>query len=1457
MKKLWGLKIFIVFLFCIITHNVFSKENKDLLQSLSRKDGGANTLYIENKGQIGDQDGKPNLSVKYLILRPGLNIQLKANSFSYDAYTIERFKKVEGLEEPLPHKFDKQNDDSLVYHFSRVDIELVDANPNPQITHEGASSDYLNYYTHITSQTKGEDGATGVRGCSTITYHDIYPNIDLEWFLDKDGKPEYQFIINPGGDPSRIRLKYHGAKKTELISDAIHIHIKPGIIKEHIPLSYLKESKEKLHIAFTKVADDEYGFNIPTFASNETLIIDPMPNRLWGTYYGGSGDDSGKSYYSPAPGNALATDATGNVYLGGNTKSISDIASTGAYDVTIGGSRDAFLIKLSSSGSRIWGTYYGGEGEDECNSLALDASGDLYLYGTTWSTSGIGTTGAWDVTFNNQQSQLSDAFLVKFSSIGSRIWGTYYGGSDYDYGYALTTDASGNVYLTGRTFSTTEIASTGAYNPTKNSSFNFDSFLVKFSSGGSRIWGTYYGGEGDDIGNAVATDNSGNVYLCGSTSSIYGIALGGEYDFYYGGVYDAFLVKFSSSGSRIWGTYYGGESEDYGNAVAIDSSGNVYLGGSTKSTVVMASNGAYDVVLGYTGNTNSVDAFLAKFSSWGTRKWATYYGGGGEDVCNSLAIDASGVFDVELGGTGDVYLGGYTKSTTDIASNGAYDETLGGISDAFLVKFSSAVGTRIWGTYYGGGSEDACNSLALDASGNVFLSGDTKSSTNIASTVAYDVTLDGLQDAFLVKFDGNANQITSPSISSTIYCQNQSFSLSYTVTGTFTNPNTFTAQLSDANGSFINPTSIGTVSSTTSGSINCRIPSAISVGSGYRIRIISSNPSVIGSDNGTNIIINALPQPSISGSTSTCEGSLTYTYTVPSVVGHTYQWTAPSKGTIIGSTTGNTVSIRWTIAGIDSVKVRQTNSQTSCFKDTTIIVSIQSSPNPVISGAVSACQQSQNNSYSIVNIPGHLYQWYAPTRGVITGSGTSNTINVQWTISGIDSIKVRQTNPQTGCFKDTSMIVTIQALPMPLINGRTSVCATNKDESYSVAFVQGHNYQWFTPSKGKITSTLTSNTLTMQWTISGIDSLKVRQTNPLTGCYKDTMLMVTINELPRSTITGIAKACALSKTSQYSVPLKSNYTYQWGSITKGNIVGSTKENTVEVFWTNPGIDSITVRTTNSLTRCSSDTSFIVSINTSPSPQINGTRSVCVSPNTLEYSVKNNATSQYAWQQPKLGMIVGLIDGNTVKIRWNATGSDTLFVRETNTTSGCSKDTFIVVTILSQPQPTISGNSEVLEQEKGLVYSVQLENGSSYEWSIVSGDATITTKSGQLVVVNVGAKGSVILKVVQTNKDGCVNEAQFVITVKSPSGVNGEAQSLFSIYPNPIGESNQVLIDFTETLHQDISIELLDILGTVHYSNIIQSGSESCTIPIQGLSSGMYVIRLRMDNQVFIEKLIVN
>jgi hypothetical protein len=1384
----------------------------------------AKNLYIENKGQIGDQHGKPNREVQYLIHRSGLNIQLKANSFSYDAYTVERFKRVERLEEPFPSKLDKHNDDSLVYHFSRVDIELVDANPNPEITQEGASSDYLNYYTHITSQTQGEAGATGVRGYSNIVYHDIYPNIDLEWFLDKEGKPEYQFIINPEGDPSKIRLKYHGAQKTELISDAIHIHIKPGIIKEHIPLSYLKESQEKLQIAFTKLDNDEYGFSIPTFASNETLIIDPMPNRLWGTYYGGSGSDYGRD---------VSIDQTGNIYLVGETTSSTDMATAGAWDVTYDGNSDAFVSLFTSNGSRVWGTYYGGNGQDYANGIVIEASGTIYISGFTKSSYGIATNGSWDITLSGT----ADAFLSKLSSTGALVWGTYYGGNGSDDGGRLAIDTFGDLYMAGSTTSSIDIASIGAWDITYGG--NLDVMLVKFSSSGNRIWSTYYGGVSNDGIADIDTDPSGNVYIAGGTESNTDIASAGAWDINYNGATDVFIAKFSSSGSRVWGTYYGGSGLDDGGYLDVDGFGNVYLSGGTTSSSDIASTGAWDITYGGNG-----DAYLAKFSTNGVRIWGTYYGGNDYDYGLNPKLDA----------LGNVFVTGTTKSTTDIASTGSWDATYGGNSDAFLMKFSSN-GGRLWGTYYGGFGEDIGIATFVDQAGSTVVSGYTASTTDIATTNGWDQIFGGgIYDGFLVKF--NENQINLQPLSKNTYCQNESISISYTVVGSFLSPNTFTAQLSNSFGSFASPTIIGSVSSTTSGTINCRIPSNIVYGSGYRIRIVSSNPNVQSDDNGSNIIIHELPNTVISGSAITCLGQSPYTYSVPSMVGHTYFWQTPNRGTIMGSNSGNMVTIRWLMTGQDTVKVKQTNITTGCMKDTTFIVNIQQSPNPIIQGNSSVCSRSYNIGYSVVNIPGHSYQWFSPNKGSINGSTTSNAISVNWIDAGTDSIRVRETNIQTGCFKDTSFKVTIQPLPNPVISGKQNVCVNSMNNDYSILNIPGHTYQWFTPKKGIINGPQTYHSVSITWTESGFDTLRLRHTNPFSGCSKDTSIIVRINPQPKSLITGLNNVCIDNKISIYQVPLLSGLKYEWSPLKRGTIRNSVNSDILEVFWTTLGVDTVKVRTTDSSTGCFSDTVLLVTINSLPNPVINGDEKLCLTDTIYEYSVKDELNTDYLWNSPKLGSINSQSNLNKIIVKWEKAGIDTLFVRETNKSTGCFKDTLKIIRILPKPQTTISGSSEVVEQSKGQIFSAILDSGSTYKWSIVSGDANIVTEIDNIAKLDFGKRGTVELKVFQTNKDGCVNEAQFVITVKAPTSVQDVAHLMFTVYPNPTEASDELLVQIADLNTRVLQIELVDVMGVSMVKTSIEQNNGIIPINIHGITSGMYIVRVHTAKGIFSEKVIV-
>jgi hypothetical protein len=278
-----------------------------------------------------------------------------------------------------------------------------------------------------------------------------------------------------------------------------------------------------------------------------------------------------------------------------------------------------------------------------------------------------------------------------------------------------------------------------------NISYPGDAFLVKFNSAGQRLWATYYGSNGGDVGYSCATDKFGNVFMAGVTSenSLPG-GVQGNYPNYIsfnahqnflGGGQDAFLVKFNSAGVRQWGTYYGGLDNDWGQSCATDSSGNVYLAGYTNSGNAISFNGYQNT---YSGNT---DAFLVKFNGAGVRQWCTYYGGSNieEILSNSCTVDKFG----------SVFLTGLTYSTNGI-SNLGYQQTFGGISDVFLAKFKKS-GILEWGTYYGGLGSESRSSCTTDNIGNIYLAGSTNSSDKIA-IVGFQNTIAGGPDAFLVKF---------------------------------------------------------------------------------------------------------------------------------------------------------------------------------------------------------------------------------------------------------------------------------------------------------------------------------------------------------------------------------------------------------------------------------------------------------------------------------------------------------------------------------------------------------------------------------------------------------------------------------------------------------------------------------------------------------------------------------
>jgi len=663
-----------------------------------------NLNFIENKGQVRDQYGKSRNDIDFRIGTAGLNMFVGNGQLHYQWATQ--------LTKNSP------DEDHLVKTgMYRMDVTLIGANIHAQVTTENKQGYYERYYQPVL----GEQGVTAL-AYQKITYKDVYPNIDWVLYV-KNNIIEYDFVVRPGGKVSDIQLQYGGATALTVSNGALTATTPMGSLTEHAPVGHTDNGAAvKTHF---ELHGNKLGFAAESY--NGTLVIDPTLS--WSTYYGGSGTETMTA-------GCVTGDNSGNGYLFGSTQSTSGIATVGSYKDTLNVMADyidVFLVKFNASGVRQWATYYGGEGEEDAGGTTCDAQGNVYISGTTTSTTGIASTGAYKTYLDSFYDQ--DAFLVKFDSTGSRLWGTYYGGEDEEEGYAVACDKSNNIFLVGSTASTTWIATTGAYQTAPAGSR--DCFVAKFNSSGSLQWGTYYGGAALEDGSGVTCDSNKNVFITGSTKSTSGIATTGAHQTSYGGVKDAFLAKFDSSGNIQWGTYYGGNGIDQPFSVVSDETGNAYLTGFTGSDSAIVTTGSYQDTMDLAG-----DAFLAKFSSTGTIQWATYYGGSNAAQGNSVTYFP-----------GYVYFAGLSSSTNHIASPGAFQDTIGGGQDAILIKFDTS-GHRIWGTYFGGEATESGCGVFCNALSKVFLGGFTASYGLLTTVSCYQSSNGGgSSDGFLAMFD--------------------------------------------------------------------------------------------------------------------------------------------------------------------------------------------------------------------------------------------------------------------------------------------------------------------------------------------------------------------------------------------------------------------------------------------------------------------------------------------------------------------------------------------------------------------------------------------------------------------------------------------------------------------------------------------------------------------------------
>ena len=570
-------------------------------------------------------------------------------------------------------------------------LRLVGANPHTRVTGLDPLPGKSNYFL-------GNDPKkwrTNVSNYAKVEYENVYPGVDLVYYGNQ-GKLEYDFVVAPGADPHLVALNIEGAER---------MHIDPQ--------GDLVLSSDGGHVRLHKPA-----------------VYQPTT-------------DSG-----PRTTGNLQSSIGNRQFLNGRyilTAKNQVAFEIGAYDRSLPLIIDPVLS---------YATYLGGSGYDEAISIAVDASGNAYVGGETSSPNFPTTEGA----FQETSSPTSCAFVTKIAPDGSSlVYSTYLCGSDGVQGVSMAVDAAGNAYVVGGTSSTNFPTTPGAFQ-TANSG-GLDAFVTKLNStGSSLVYSTYLGGSGDDYAysysNGIAVDSAGSAYVVGTTNSDNFPTTPGAFDRTCGsdgvcnrgsGQYpqpepDNFVTKLNADGSALaYSTYLGGSGyEEQYNAIAIDSSGNAYVTGGTFSADFPITPGAF--------RTEGGGAFVTKLNAAGSALvYSTYLTGRGA-IGEGIAVDTSG----------NAYVTGYLGTTDFPITPGAF-QTVDPGGATFVTKLNATGSALVYSTFLGGsgsGSDEGWG-VAVDASGNAYVSGTTSSSDfPTASPVQATCGVGGYDDAFVAKLNG-------------------------------------------------------------------------------------------------------------------------------------------------------------------------------------------------------------------------------------------------------------------------------------------------------------------------------------------------------------------------------------------------------------------------------------------------------------------------------------------------------------------------------------------------------------------------------------------------------------------------------------------------------------------------------------------------------------------------------
>ncbi|MBI2271746.1 MAG: SBBP repeat-containing protein [Bacteroidetes bacterium] len=1131
--------------------------------------------FTPNKGQVADAAGDLRPDVLYKGEGGGSDIYIRKTGISYVLSNVNEVTKeiIEKAEESEKLNDSKVNTVQKVrelwkehqLRIHRVDMDFVDGNARQEVITYDQLEGYSNYYYAHCPQ-----GITYVNSYNAIMLRNVYNEIDVKYYGGKENGLKYDIVVNPGGDPAQIKLKYTGVQNITYSEGKLTIKTSVNDIEESIPKVYQNINGHIVNIEAQYILAEDYSSSAPNaqhsyyitfkllsdYDTRFPLIIDP-----WATYYSGPGLSSGSG---------LAADGLGNVIFTGRPGSnINFPISAGAFQITGGGNVDAFLAKFSINGTRIFGTYFGGANNERGYGVATDKNNDILLSGSTASGNCPVKNpggGAYAQAFGGG----TDAFVAKFTPAGLLTWAVLYGGSSTDEGYDVITDAANNVIVVGYT----ESSNFPVLSPFQGAlSGTQDAFAVKFNSGCVRQWATYFGGSANDDAVGVASDGASNIFITGETSSNnLPLAAAGFQPVFGGGVgllRDVYLVKLNGvTGFPAWSTYYGGSGYDWAAGVATDAVGNCVITGTTASANNISSVGSNQMALA-----GSNDAFIAKFTTAGARLWGTYHGGPAEEVTGSCAIDIKD----------NIYWYGEVeddKPNPSWISVCAYQNTYNGTEDHLISKFdpngklicTTAVGGPLEEDYDAGVVYPHYDIAAYDPF--IYITAHVRGGGYPVSPGAFQTASGsggGLAEAFVNQLCSNICQQkflnTNATASQTVICPNVPISFTSTVNNacdttdlrfkwTFTGASPNTSTISNPVITYASP-------------------------GFYTVKLVVSTPCQKDSVLKTNyIIVNPCTINAAASKATICSGSCSnITATGSSGTSpYTYSWSSGGTSATINvcpvTTTDYTVMITDALGNYAAT--------TTSITVYTPLVATSSSTNIscTTSGSASVNVSSGTTPY--------VYSW---SNGIVTGPTSAVNSSISNLIAGGYTLTIRDSNgcTQTKTYNITGVNPVSATFTYPMVCLGVPVTFTNTGSTGT--------YNWVI---SPITPANVSGTTTdFSYTFLTTGTYSISHTVTSAGCNNTVVQNITVTNCtgPVVTTTGssICSGSCATVTSN-GAGGSGPYTYSWNNAaTTQNInpcpvstttytvtitdAGGNTSTSTAVVTVNPGAD-ITITATN-------------------------------------------------------------------------------------------------------------------------------------------------------------------------------------------------------------------------------------------------------------------------------------